>query len=34
MTDDKITGQLVPPGPGDVLIETEGGPAVRLAADD
>lgn len=31
---DRITGQIIPPGPGEIVVEAECGPPVRLAADE
>jgi hypothetical protein len=31
---DRITGQIVPPGPGEILVEAEDGPPIRLSADE
>jgi hypothetical protein len=34
ITADRIVGQLVPPGPGDVLVQTEAVDVARVPADD
>lgn len=31
---DRITGQIIPPGPGEILVEAEDGPVTRLTADE
>ena len=31
---DVVVGQIVPPGPGEVVVETPDGTAVRIEADD
>jgi len=31
---DHVAGQIVPPGPGEILVETTDGVAVRIEADD
>jgi hypothetical protein len=31
---DRVVGQIVPPGPGEIVIETPDGSTVRIEADD
>ncbi len=31
---DRVVGQIVPPGPGEIRVETSGGVIVRTEADD
>jgi hypothetical protein len=31
---DHVVGQIVPPGPGQIVVETLDGPTVRIEADD
>jgi hypothetical protein len=34
VTADRITGQIIPPSPGEIVVEADGGPPVRLTADE
>lgn len=31
---DQVAGQIVPPGPGEILVETPDGGSIRIEADD